>query len=95
MTEGGLPAPGATAEEARLLTRWVGSASAPGSTGYTEIGIPLAVIEVCAGILKLRVRPRSDLLESLTGAGFRVSAEEQAVSYRSANRALLSAGGTK
>jgi hypothetical protein len=112
--------------------------------GYTDIGILLAVIEVGAGLLKLRVRPallrlmfgienlsaaadpgtiifpahkygqtgieirreslpscyfwtghRSDLLASLAGAGFRVSTEEQAMSYRSANRALRSPGGTK
>jgi hypothetical protein len=112
--------------------------------GYTDIGILLAVMEVGARILKLRVRPallrlmfgienlsaaadhgtmifpahkfgqtrieirrerlpsyyfwtghRSDLLASLVGAGFRVSTEEQAMSYRSANCALRSAGRTE
>jgi hypothetical protein len=38
---------------------------------------------------------RSDVLASLAGAGFRVSTEEQAMSYRSANQALRAARGTK
>ena len=139
-----MPAPGTSAEDSGFHARWVGSASVPGSMGYTAIGILLAVMEVGDGILKLRVRPallrlmfgienlsaaadpgtmifparkfgqigieirperlppyyfwtahRNDVLPCLAGAGFRVSTDEQAMSYRSANRALTSARGTK
>jgi hypothetical protein len=38
---------------------------------------------------------RGALLASLAGAGFRVSTDEVAMSYRSANRAIRSARGTK
>lgn len=37
--------------------RWVGSASVPGSMGYVEIGVLLAVAEVRQHLLVLRVRP--------------------------------------
>ena len=144
VAEGDAPAPSIRTDEPRSSGKWIGSASVPGAMGYTDIGIFLAVMEVGAGLLKLRVRPailrmmfgienlravpgpstviypahkfgqagievrregepsyyfwtdnRDALLTSLAGAGFRVSTDEAAMSYRSANRALRSARGTK
>jgi hypothetical protein len=144
MAEGDASAPSGSTADARSRMRWVGSASAPGALGYVDIGILLAVMEVGAGVLSIRVRPalirmmfgiqnlqtvpdlrteifpahkfgqagievrregkpsyyfwtdrRSDLLAALTASGFRVSTEEQAMSYRRANRALRSAGGPR
>jgi hypothetical protein len=144
VAEGDAPAPSIGTDELRSRGKWIGSASVPGAMGYMDIGMFLAVMEVGAGLLLLRVRPaivrmmfgiedlravpgpstvicqahkfgqtgievrregmpssyfwtgnRGALLASLAGAGFRVSTDEVAMSYRSANRALRSARRTK
>jgi hypothetical protein len=144
VAEGDPPTPSVRTAEPRSRGRWIGSASVPGAMGYMDVGVFLAVMEVGAGLLKLRVRPailrmmfgienlqavpgastlicpahklgqsgievrrqgtpsyyfwtgdRGALLASLAGAGFQVSTDEVAMSYRSANRALRSARRTK
>jgi hypothetical protein len=62
-----------------LLQRWVGSASVPGSLGYTDIGIFLAMLEVSPGVLRFRVRPALlrlvfglQVLQAVPGDGTRI-----------------------